>query len=604
MTKALKSRKDLPLELTWDLKPLYASDLEWERAFGNFAGVEQQVLAYKGKLGDSAENLAAVFRLSDDIEREISKLYVYAHLKSDEDTANTTYMGMQDRVRSRMVQVASALAWIEPEIMDIDEATIARFGRTEALAPYGWALDLVMRKKPHTLSEQEEKLLSMAAEPLGTSSKTFGLLNNADIRFPEIRDEKDQSVELTHGNFIKFLENRNRDVRRQAFVAMYDTYGRLKNTLASLLDGNVKKHVFHARVRRHDSVLRAALFGDNIDQQVYDNLIAVVHEYLPEFYKYVELRRRMLDLEKLDMYDMYVPIVPDVDIEVEYAEACDWVTEALKPLGAEYGEIVRRAFSERWIDVLECRGKRSGAYSSGCYDSNPYILMNYQGTLDHVFTLAHEMGHSLHSYLSSRAQPHIYAQYSIFVAEVASTTNEALLHHYLMNKFTDPRRKAYLLNHFCDGFKGTVFRQTMFAEFEKVIHEKAEQGIPLTPDELSETYYELNRKYYGPAVDAQRLIEREWARIPHFYYNFYVYKYATGFSAAQALAASILDGLPENVDRYMSFLRAGGSKFPLDILADAGVDLREPQPVRDALEVFRQTVAELSDALGDPADPA
>ncbi|MBN2433267.1 MAG: oligoendopeptidase F [Acidobacteria bacterium] len=598
MTGKQKKRDELPAELTWDLTPLYSSDAAWEQAFQVFAGREEKVLVLKGRLGSSAENLAAAFRWSDEIEREVSKLYVYAHLRSDEDTTNTRYMGMQDRVRSRMVQVGAALAWIEPEIMAIDEATIERFRHEDVMAPYRWALTLVLRKKPHTLSESEERLLSMAAEPLGTPAKTFSLLNNADLRFPEISDEQGQPVELTHGNYIKFLENRDRSVRQHAFLTLYETYGRVKNTLASLLDGNVKKHVFHARVRRHGSALQAALFDDHIDQQVYDNLIATVHDYLPDFYRYVDLRCRMLGLDKPDMFDMYVPIVPEVHFEVEYEEACRWVTEALRPLGDEYGAVVRRVFTERWIDVLECRGKRSGAYSSGCYDSKPYILLNYQGTLDHVFTLAHEMGHSLHSYFSDEAQPHIYAQYSIVAAEVASTTNEALLHHYLMEKFTDPHRKAYLLNHLCDGFKGTVFRQTMFAEFEKMIHDKAEHGIPLTPDELSESYYQLNSRYYGPAVDAHRHIALEWARIPHFYYNFYVYKYATGFAAAQALAAGILDGSSENVDRYLSFLRAGGSRFPLDILAQAGVDLRDSQPVRAALEIFRQTVAELGAALG------
>jgi len=597
MAQKLKNRDELPPGLTWDLTPLYPSDEAWEQAFRDFSGREEKLMALKGTLGYSAENLAAAFRRSDEIEREVSKLYVYAHLRSDEDTANTRYMGMQDRVRSRMVEVGAALAWIEPEIMVIDEATIDRFRNEDVMAPYGWALTLVLRKKPHTLSEDEERLLSMAADPLGTPVKTFGLLNNADLRFPEIRDGEGRMVELTHGNYIRFMENRDRTVRQNAFLALYDTYGRVKNTLAALLDGNVKKHVFHARVRRHGSALQAALFGDNVDPRVYDNLIATVHEYLPDFYRYVELRRRMLGLDKPDMYDMYVPIVSEVDFDVEYEEACRWVSEALRPLGEEYAAIVRRAFTERWIDVLESRGKRSGAYSSGCYDSNPYILLNYQGTLDHVFTLAHEMGHSLHSYLSDQAQPHIYAQYSIFVAEVASTTNEALLHHYLMEKFTDPRRKAYLFNHLCDGFKGTVFRQTMFAEFEKLIHEKVEHGIPLTPDELSDAYYDLNSRYYGPAVEAHRHIALEWSRIPHFYYNFYVYKYATGFAAAQALAAGILAGPPENVDRYMTFLRAGGSRFPLDILAEAGVDLRDPRPVRAALEIFRQTVAELETAL-------
>jgi len=597
MAKQLKSRNEIPEEMTWDLTPLYTSDDEWEKAFETFKTAENDLLKLKGKLADSAVNLATVLRLSDDVDRELSKLYVYVHLKADEDTADTTYMGMLDRIRARSVQISAALSWIEPELFAVSEKKITVFMKEDVMSPYLWAMELILRKKKHILSEGEEKILRLASEPLSTPSKTFGLLHNADMRFPEIGDEDGTQVELTHGNYVKFLENRNREIRKNAFHGMYNTYGKLRNTLASLLDGNIKRHVFNAKVRNFDSALKAALFGDNVDQEVYDNLTSTVHEYLPVFYKYVDLRRKMLNLEQLDMYDLYVPIVPKIKVEVTYEQASQWVTNALRPLGDEYVKIVQQAFTKRWIDVLECRGKRSGAYSSGCYDSFPYILLNYQGTLDHVFTLAHELGHSMHSFLSHQSQPHIYSQYAIFVAEVASTTNESLLHHYLMNTTDDPKLKAYLLNHLCDGFKGTVFRQTMFAEFEKMIHEKIEEGIPLTPDELNKTYFSLNKLYYGDGVHPHQKIELEWARIPHFYYNFYVYKYATGFSAAQAFSKKILAGDPVDVKQYLGFLKAGGSKYPLDILADAGVDLRTPQPIREALDEFDRYVDELSLAL-------
>ncbi|MEA2012253.1 MAG: oligoendopeptidase F [Verrucomicrobiota bacterium] len=597
MKKEENVRKDIPDARKWDLSVIFESDQEWETEFKALEGIEKPLLMLKGRLAQSAKNLAKITCLEDELDRKISKIYVYAHLKSDEDTANTHYMGMQERIKVKASEIDSMLSWIEPEIMKIDEKKLLQLIKEPELAKYQREFELLLRDKPHTLSEKEEKLLSMVANPLGTASKTYGLLSNADMTFPEVADEKGEKKELTHGNYVHFLENSDRNVRKSAFEAMYDTYGKLKNTLASLIEGNVKNHVFSARVCNFDSALKASLHGDHVPQTVYDNLIKTIHEGFPAFYKYIDLRKKALSLKTLDMYDIYVPIVPDFKLEVPYDEAIEWVRESIKPLGKDYCTIAEKAFSERWIDVEETKGKRSGAYSSGCYDTYPYILLNYQENLDNVFTLAHELGHSMHSYFSHETQPHITSDYRIFVAEVASTTNEMLLHHYLFNKTDNKDMKMYLLNHLCDGFKGTMFRQTMFAEFEKLIHENVENSVPLTPDKLSGDYYALNSKYYGKDVVADKRIELEWARIPHFYYNFYVYKYATGFAAAQAFSDKILNGDKSDIEKYLNFLRAGDSKDPIDILKDAGVDLRTPQPVQNALKIFDASVAKLSKML-------
>ncbi len=593
----IRERKDIPEEFKWDLNGLFPSEEEWEAAFASVDSLIDPQLTLKGKLAESPDNLAECIRTEDELSRKLDKVYTYAHLKADEDTANTKYMAMQDRVKKKYIDLSAKLAWIKPEILAMDEDKLNAFRDADVMEPYRRALDLIIRDKPHTLNQSEERLLVMAAEPLDTASRTFGLLNNADLKFPKISDADGNEVELTHGNYIRFLESKKREVRKGAFTVMYETYSGLKNTLSSTLSGNINKQIFYSRARNHESALKASLHADNVSQDVYDSLIEAVHRGFPMFFDYVALRKKCLGLDTLDMYDQYVPIVPDFDMEVPYEQACEWVRESVKPLGDEYCEAYAKAFNERWIDVYENRGKRSGAYSSGCYDSNPYILMNYQGNLNSVFTLAHEMGHSLHSYFSAKCQPHIYSQYRIFVAEVASTVNEALLSDYLMKNSDSDQLKAFLLNEKCDSFKGTVYRQTMFAEFEKIIHEKAEQSIPLTPDELCQTYYELNKQYYGPDVDADKLIKLEWSRIPHFYYNFYVYKYATGFSAAEAFSRRILSGDADAVTRYVDFLKAGGSKDPLDVLADAGVDLRDPAVIQDALTGFGDYVAKLRELL-------
>ncbi len=597
MTEKQKTRAEIPAEHTWDLSPLFENDEAWERAFARVDAVDEPLEPLRGKLAASADNLAAALRIEDDVAREIERLYAYVHLRADEDTANATCAAMKSRTMSKIADLSARLSWIRPEILAIPDERLDELTADSAMAPYGREMELIRRDKPHTLSEKEERLLSLAAEPLGTAAQAFSMLSNADLTFPAVKNEKGAAVELTHGNFITFQESRDRAVRAAAFGAMYDTYETVKNTLAATLDGDTRKRIFNARVRNFESAMAASLHDDNVEPAVYDGLIAAVRGGFPAFNRYIDLRRRQLGIEKLDIYDLYVPIVPDFDMTVPWEQAQEWVRQAVEPLGEEYCRVVDRAFSERWIDVYENRGKRSGAYSSGCYDSPPYMLMNYQPTLSSAFTLAHELGHSLHSWFSNSTRSHLYAEYRILVAEVASTVNEGLLLDYLLQTADDPRLRAYLLHHVCNGFRGTVFRQTMFAEFEKEIHRIVEDGGALTADVLSEHYRRLVDEYHGPGVAADERIGREWARIPHFYYNFYVYKYATGYAAAQAFCARILSGDSAAVDRYRGFLKAGCGKDPLDILADAGVDLRDPAVVAGALDTFGKRTDELAASL-------
>ena len=590
-------RGELPVPMTWDLDPLYDSDAAWEGELEKVQELLEPLLALKGSLGSCGAALRAALEAEDELHRRVERLYTYAHLRNDQDLGNGTYQGMFDRIVSRHHDISAQLSWIDPEIMAIPDATMDRFLADPELEYHRVALKVLLRFKPHTLSDSEERIMAMAGEALGAPAKTFSRLNNADIRFPEVPDGKGGTVELSHANFVVLLENRDREVRRRAFETLYDTYEGLKNTLAATLDGAVKANVFRSRVRKYPGSLEASLLRDNVPRAVYDTLIDTIHDRLDVFHRYVDLRRRVLGLDTLDMYDMYVPLVPDVDLEVGWEQAREWVLESVAPLGAEYQEICRRAFEQRWLDVLECRGKRSGAYSSGCYDSYPYMLLNYQGTLDHVFTLAHELGHSMHSFLSNGNQGYRYAGYSIVVAEVASTTNEMLLTDTLLRTAKDSRFRRYLLNHVCDGFKGTVYRQVQFAEFERLVYRMAESGEPLTPETLIDRYYELNRSFYGAGVEPDRRIGLEWSRIPHFYYNFYVYKYATGFSAAVALSEGILAGDQEKTKAYTDFLKAGCSRDPLDILKAAGVDLSTPEPIIAGLRKLEATVEGLEGEL-------
>ena len=491
------------------------------------------------------------------------------------------------------------LAFIVPEILSIDEEKLKGFlNEKEELKLYEHSLEEINLQRPHVLPAEQEALLAEASEALGASENTFGMLNNADLEFPSIKDENGEEVEVTHGRFTTFLESADPRVRRDAFKAVYETYGKFRNTFSSTLSGNVKKDNFYARVRNYSSARAAALSDNNIPESVYDNLVSTINEHLPLLHRYVKLRKRVLGLDELHMYDLYTPLVKDVKMEISYEEAKDMILKGLAPLGEEYVGILKEGFENRWVDVHENKGKRSGAYSSGAYGTNPYVLMNWQNNINNLFTLAHEFGHSVHSYYTRKTQPYPYGNYSIFVAEVASTTNESLLNDYLLNTIEDEQKRIYLLNHYLEGFRGTVFRQTMFAEFEHLIHQKAQNNEALTAESLTNDYYELNKKYYGTEdIIVDEEIGLEWSRIPHFYYNYYVYQYATGFSAAAALSKGILTEGDPAVERYIGFLKAGSSDYPIEVLKKAGVDMTSKKPVEDALKVFEEKLTELEQLL-------
>ncbi|MGG6432461.1 oligoendopeptidase F [Anoxybacillus sp. D401a] len=598
MAKSLPTRKDVPTEYTWRLEDIFATDEQWEEEFQAIAALLPKFSEYKGRLGESAETLYEALQYRDHVLLRLGKLYAYAHMRHDEDTTNSLYQGFESRAEGLYAQAGNAMAFIVPEILALDESVVRTFlQQHEPLRLYEHELDEMNRQRPHVLSEKEEALLAQAADVMNASSNTFGALNNADLRFPTIQDENGEEVEVTHGRYIRFLESEDRRVRHDAFKAVYDTYRKYENTFASTLSGAVKRNNFFARVRNYRSAREAALSKNQIPETVYDNLIETIHRYLPLLHRYVQLRKRVLGLDELHMYDLYTPLVKQVDMKVTYEEAKELLLKGLAPLGEQYIAIVKEGFDNRWVDVHETRGKRSGAYSSGSYGTNPYILMNWQDNVNNLFTLAHEFGHSVHSYYTRKYQPYPYGNYSIFVAEVASTCNEALLNDYLLQTIDDEKKKLYLLNHYLETFRGTVFRQTMFAEFEHMIHQMAQNGEALTAQTLTEKYYDLNKTYFGDGIVIDEEIGLEWARIPHFYYNYYVYQYATGFSAATALSKQILEEGTPAVERYIEFLKAGSSDYPIEVLKKAGVDMTSPEPIEQACQVFEQKLKQLEQLL-------
>ena len=597
-TKELLSREEVPEEQTWKLEDIFETDELWEKEYEQLQKDIPQIGKFRGKIAESSGNLYELLHLQDKISERLGKLFVYARMRYDQDTTNSFYQGMQAKARNVLTLATSEMSYITPEILSMDEETIERYIKeNDDLKLYEHTLNEINRRRPHVLSEKEEVLLAQASEALNTPSDTFSMLNNADLKFPSIKNEDGEEVDITHGRYITFMESSDRRVRKDAFKAMFDTYGKYKNTFAATLSGNIKKDNFYAQVRNYDSARHAALSANNIPEKVYDNLIDAIHKKLPLLHRYAELRKEVLELDEVHMYDMYTPLVQDTDMKVSYEEAKQYVIDGLAPLGDEYVSIVQEAYDNRWIDVPENKGKRSGAYSSGTYGTNPYILLNWQDTVSDMFTLAHELGHSVHSYYTRKHQPYRYGNYSIFVAEVASTANEALLNEYMLNHLDDEKQKLYILNNFLEGFRGTVFRQTMFAEFEHDIHMLDQEGKPLTADSLTEVYYDLNKKYFGENVVSDEEIGLEWARIPHFYYNYYVYQYATGYAAATSLAQQILTEGKLAVDRYIDFLKAGSSDYPLEVLKKAGVDMTKQQPVLDALDVFEEKLTEMEDLL-------
>lgn len=596
--KQLPKREDIPVEKTWDLEAMFSSDEEWYKELEETKELLPELEKYQGKLGETAEQLHELLTFQDQLSHKIGLLYTYAHMRNDQDTTNSHYQEMNAKAENLYTKIASAMSFIVPEILSLPEGKVQTFVENyEPLKHYEHTLDEITRQRAHVLSEKEEKLLAGFSEIGANPSQTFGALNNADLTFPTIKNEKGEEVDLTHGRYINFLKSDDRAVRKSAFDAMYDTFGAFKNTFASTLGGHVKKNNFNASVRKYERARQAKLGGNNIPESVYDNLLEAVNDRLHLLHRYVELRKEVLGLDEVHMYDLYTPLVKDAEMEVSYEEAQDLVIKGFEPLGEEYVNIVKEGFENRWIDVEENKGKRSGAYSSGHYGTNPYILMNWQDNVNNLFTLAHELGHSLHSYYTHQTQPYRYGNYSIFVAEVASTCNEALLNNYMVKQTNSDKEKLYLLNNFLEGFRGTVFRQTMFAEFEHEIHMQAQNGEALTADKLTEIYYELNKKYFGENIVVDEKIGLEWARIPHFYMGYYVYQYSTGYAAAQALAGQILEEGEPAVERYKSFLKAGSSDYPIEVLKRAGVDMTSKDPILSALDVFEEKLNEMEQLL-------
>ena len=593
MTKEIPKRSEVPEELTWDLETIFKTDDLWEEEFEALKADIPKIKEFQNTLGDSATQLANMFKMQDELSERMGKLFTYAHMRNDQDTTNDFYQALNQKAESLLTLFSSTMSFIVPEILSMDETTIDQFLKeNEDLQLYKKVLDDISRQRAHILSEKEEALLSEASEPLDAASSTFGMLSNADIRFPEIKDDEGEKTELTQGRYINFMESKNREVRKGAFHAMHDTIGSYINTFASTLTGNVKKDNFMAKVRDYDSARQAALDGNKIPESVYDNLVEAINDKLPLLHRYADLRKKVLGVDELHMYDLYTPLVKEVDMTFTFEEAKDIVLKSLAPLGQDYVDIVKEGFENRWIDVVENKGKRSGAYSSGTYGTNPFILMNWQGNLNDLYTLVHELGHSLHSYHTTKHQPFRYGNYSIFVAEVASTCNEALLSEYLLNNLESDQERLFVLNHFLEGFRGTVFRQTMFAEFEHDIHVRAQNGEPLTADKYTEIYYDLNKKYFGNNMVIDKPIGYEWARIPHFYMTYYVYQYATGYAAATSLANQILTEKGPAVERYKNYLKAGSSDYPIEVLKKAGVDMTKKQPIEEALNVFEEKLDE------------
>lgn len=594
----LKSREEMNELYTWDLTSMYANDAAQEADAEAVKAVFPKLAEFSGKLAEGPEVLADALDLIGETARKMSNVYVYAHLKNDQDATNSTYQEMYAKATQLYGQFGETVAYFEPELNTIPEATLTQFiDENERLKHYQQHLDNMVRGRAHVLPQEQELLLAQASEVFQGASNTFGVLNNADLVFPTITDEEGKEVQLTHSLYSKFLESSDRRVRKETFEKFYSVYDQFKNTMASILSTNIKVNNYDAKVHKFESARQAALFTNNIPESVYDTLVDTVNKRLDLLHRYVGLRKELLGLEDLEMYDMYTPLLGDAPIKMTYEEAKSITLEALAPLGEEYLAIMREAFEDRWIDLYENKGKRSGAYSSGTYDSKPYILMNWQDNVNWLYTLVHELGHSAHSYLTHKNQPYTYGSYSIFLAEIASTTNENLLTAYLLDKYEDPQVRLYIINHFLDGMKGTVYRQTQFAEFEHFMYQSDAAGQPLTQQFLSDNYRELNRKYYGEAVNSDSEIALEWSRIPHFYYNYYVFQYATGFSAATAFSKAILEGQEGALDKYLGYLKAGRSQYPIDIIKTAGLDMTQSDYIDAALDVFEQRLNEFEALL-------
>ena len=588
----LKKREEISDEFKWAMEDFYQDEKQWHEDYEKIIALAGELKTYEGKLANSADTLASFMEKYEEMSKLSEKVYVYANQKLHENTGNSLYQGLSGKAQGMLVITGEAMAFFEPELLAMSEEVYKDLVKKEKLKKYEHYFEETRRLREHILSKEMEELMAMTGEITESAKDIFSMFNNADMKFPDVVNKEGKHFPLTHGNYVALLENQDRDIRKNAFENLYGMYDKYKNTLAAVYQAGVKSDVFEAKARKYSSAREAALDGSNIPVAVYDKLIESVHKYLPAMHKYVDIRTKVLAVEKLHMYDLYAPMVADVDMKKDFEEAKEIVKKGLSPLGEEYLSILQEGFCNRWIDIYENEGKRSGAYSWGAFGLHPYVLMNYNGTLNHVFTLAHEMGHALHSYYSDSNQEYVYAGYKIFVAEVASTVNESLLIHYLIEQAKDPKEKAYLINHFLEQFRGTLYRQTMFAEFEKMTHEMVENSESLTAENLCEIYYNLNEKYFGENICVDKQIEMEWARIPHFYTAFYVYQYATGFSAAIAISKAILAGDEEVREGYFKFLKSGSSMYPIDLLKLCKVDMTTSKPVEDALQVFEGLLEE------------
>ncbi|MEO6891770.1 MAG: oligoendopeptidase F [Ktedonobacteraceae bacterium] len=599
MPQTLQKRSEIPTEYTWNLESIFQTNEEWEQAFQEIQSRIPELEAQQGTLVRSGQALLQVLRKRDEIFEKLGTLQVYASMRGDEDTTNSTYQGMNDRAIQLVVRAATAASYIEPEILALPEAELDRFVReTPDLALYGQQLRDMNRQRPHVRSAEIEAVLAAAGELAASPEMVYSMIDNADMQLPPIKNEQGEEVELTKGNYIVYVRSTDRQVRKAAFEGLHSTFLKQRNTIAATLAAHIKTGIFYTRQNRYSSCRERALSHDNIPLSVYDKLLETVGEHIPLLNRYMRLRKRMLQLDELHMYDLYVPIVKESAVETSYEQARATVVAALAPLGENYINHLQQAFTQRWIDVYETPGKRGGAYSGGAYKTSPFILLNFQNNRDSMYTLAHELGHSLHSFYTRSYQPYQYSDYTMFVAEVASTLNESLLTEYLLKTTSDPAVRLAILNHSLEDFRSTLFRQAMFAEFEQQIYGLAEQGEALTADTLSANYRKLNEKYYGAETVLDDLIDIEWARIPHFYFNFYVYQYATGMSAANTLAQGILQEGTPAVERYLKFLSSGSSDYSIELLKKAGVDMTSPEPVRQALAVFESHLTQMEQLIG------
>ncbi|SFL13729.1 oligoendopeptidase F [Halanaerobium salsuginis] len=598
MSKELKDRKEIAEKYKWDLTVIYSSDADFESELNEALAAVKNIADLKAEFTASAQNLLTALEKIIQIEKKVARLYTYAHLKYDQNTALDKYQGYRNKALMCYNQLSSQTSFMVPALIKLGSEKLKKYCQTEEkLKFYDHFFANILRQKAHFLSEGEEKILALAGEVTQGAENIFSMLNNADLEFPLLKTENGDEKRLTHGRYIDFLKSPERRLRKDAFKAMHTEYEKLANTFASVLDTNVKSDVFYARARNYPDSLTASLDNDNITPDVYQNLINTVSANLEPLQEYIALKKQALNLDELHVYDIYTPLIKETDLKFKYEETKEIIKAALKPLGKDYVKIVNDSFSAGWIDVYENKGKRSGAYSSGCYGVHPYILLNYTEDISNIFTLVHEMGHAMHSYYANQTQPYLYADYKIFVAEVASTTNENLLLSYLLENAATREEKLYLLNYFLEGFRATVYRQTMFAEFEKIIHSEVEKGESLTAERMKQLYRKLNRKYFGEQLIIDQKLDYEWARIPHFYYNFYVYKYATGYSAATALAEKILQEGETAAANYREFLKAGGSDYPLNLMAKAGVDMEKPAVIENAIAKFADYLAQFKELL-------